>query len=72
MMAQTKRFFNEDVAGPLRIQEPYEKVKVHVLNDFVEIFELTPVTVKIDSVDGQLCKEIRVRNYPRKSLETTE
>ena len=58
-------FLNQDVAGVLGIQEPFEKVKVHVLNDSVETFESMPATVMIESVDGQFSKEVRVRTCPR-------
>ena len=63
--ASNETFLNEEVAGALGIQEPYEKVKVHVLNDSVETFESMPVAVQIESVDGQFRKEIRVRTCPR-------
>ena len=51
--------------GVLGIQEPFEKVKVHVLNDSVETFESMPANVMIESVDGQFSKEVRVRTCPR-------
>ena len=63
--ASNETFLNEDVAGALAIQEPYEKIKVHVLSDSVETFESMPVTVQIESVGGQFCKDIRVRTCPR-------
>jgi hypothetical protein len=63
--ASNETFFNEEVAGVLGIQEPFEKVKVHVLNDAIETFQSMPVTVMIESVDGQFSKEVKVRTCPR-------
>ena len=49
--------------------QPYEKVKVHVLNDSVETFNSMPITVTIETVDGQFSNEMRVRTCPRKTTE---
>ena len=35
--ASNETFLNEDVAGALGIQEPYEKVKVHVQNEWLKM-----------------------------------
>ena len=57
------QFLNEDVTGALGIQELYEKVKVHVLNDSVETFESRPVTVQImPARDGTVDMLIEVDN----------
>ncbi|CAB4021602.1 Hypothetical predicted protein [Paramuricea clavata] len=63
--ASNETFLNQDVAGVLGIQEPFEKAKVHVLNDSEDTFESMPATVMIESVDGQFSKEVRVRTCPR-------
>ena len=55
------QFLNEDVTGVLGIQELYEKVKVHILNDSIETFESMPVTVQM----ANFLKEIQVRTCPR-------
>ena len=46
-------FLNEEVAGILGLQEPFQKVQVHVLNDTVETFQSMPVKIEIESVDGR-------------------
>ena len=65
--ASNETFFNEDVAGALGIQEPYEKVKVHVLNDSVETFESMLVTVQIERVDGQC----NFNSFPQQGIRDT-
>ncbi len=64
--ASNETFLNAEVAGVLDIQEPLQTVKVHVLNDEIETFESMPVTVTIESVDGQFSKEINVKTCPRR------
>ena len=36
--ASNNTFLNEEVAGVLGLQEPFQKVQVHILNDTVETF----------------------------------
>ena len=55
--ASNETFLNEEVAGVLGLQEPFQKVQVHVLNDTVETFQSTPLKIEIESVDGQFSKE---------------
>ena len=64
--ASNETFLNEDVAGVLGLQEPFQKVQVHVLNDTVETFQSTPLKIEIESVDGQFSKEISVKTCPQK------
>ena len=64
--ASNETFLNEEVAGMLGIQEPFQTVKVHVLNNEIETFQSMPVNVTIESVDGQLRKSIDVKMCPRK------
>ena len=40
--ASNETFLNEEVAGVLGLQEPFQKVQVHVLNDTVETFQSMP------------------------------
>ena len=40
--ASNETFLNEEVAGVLGLQEPFQKVQVHVLNDAVETFQSMP------------------------------
>ena len=61
-----RTFLNEEVAGVLGLQEPFQKVQVHVLNDTVETFQSMPLTIEIESVDGQFSKEISVKTCPQK------
>ena len=55
--ASNETFLNDEVAGMLGIQEPFQTIKVHVLNDQVETFQSVPVNVIIESVDGQFRTE---------------
>ena len=63
--ASNESFLNEQVAGALGLNEPYQTVKVHVLNNEVKTFESMAVSVTIESVDGQYCKEISVKTCPQ-------
>ena len=64
--ASNETFLNEEVAGMLGIQEPFQTINVHVLNNEIETFQSMPVNVTIESVDGQFRKSIDVRTCPRK------
>ena len=59
-------FLNKEVAGVLGLQEPFQKVQVHVLNDTVETFQSTPLKIEIESADGQFSKEISMKTCPQK------
>ena len=59
--ASNETFLNEEVAGVLGLQEPFQKVQVHVLNGTVETFQSMPLKIEIESVDGQFSKEISVK-----------
>ena len=50
----------------LRIQEPFQTVKVHFLNNEIVAFQSMPVNVTIESVDGQFRKCYDVKTCPRK------
>ena len=64
--ASNETFLNEEVAGMLGIQEPFQTIKVHVLNNEIETFQSMPVNVTTESVDGQFRKSIDVKTCPRK------
>jgi hypothetical protein len=64
--ASNETFLNEEVAGVLGLQEPFQKVQVHVLNDTVETFQSMPLKIEIESVDGKFSKEISVKTCPQK------
>ena len=70
--ASNETFLNEEVAGVLGLQEPFQKVQVHVLNDTVETFQSMPLKIEIESVDGQFSKEISVKTCRGKSQAITE
>ena len=57
---------NETFLNVLGIQESFETIKVHVLNNEVGTFQSMPVDVTIESVDGQFSKEISVKTSPRR------
>ena len=64
--ASNETFLNEEIAGVLGLQEPLQKVQVHVLNDTVETFQSMPLRIELESVDGRFTKEISVKTCPRK------
>ena len=64
--ASNETFLNEEVAGVLGLQEPFQKVQVHVLNNTVETFQSMPLKIGIESVDGQFSKEISIKTCPQK------
>ena len=68
--ASNETFLNEEVAGMLGIQEPFQTIKVHVLNNEIETFQSMPVNVTTESVDGQFRKSIDVKTCPRKVTES--
>ena len=49
----TKSYINSDIAAELGIQTVTQKVKVNVLNGNTETFETMPVSVKLESLNGQ-------------------
>ena len=63
--ASNESFLNEEVAGALGLKQSYQTVKVHVLNNSVETFQTMPLRITIESVNGQLTKEIEVKTCPR-------
>ncbi|XP_044164891.1 uncharacterized protein LOC114973744 [Acropora millepora] len=64
--ASNEIFLNEEVAGVLGLQEPFQKVQVHVLNDTVETFQSMLLKIEIESVDGRFSKEISIKTCPQK------
>ena len=63
--ASNESFLNEELAGALGLKESYQTVKVHVMNNSVEIFQTIPLTIEIESVNGQFIKKIEVKTCPR-------
>lgn len=59
-------FLNKEVAGILGLKERYKTVKVNVLNNEVETFQSMTFDVTIKSLDGECCKEIKVKTCPKK------
>ena len=66
--ASNETFLNEEVAGVLGLQEPFQKVQVqvHVLNNTVKTFQSMPLKIEIESVDGRFSKEISIKTCPQK------
>ena len=63
--ASNESFLNEEVAGALGLKESHQTVKVHVLNNSVETFQIMPLKIEIESVNDQFTKEIEVKTCPR-------
>ena len=64
--ASNETFLNEAVAGILRLQEPFEKFQVYVLNNTVETFQSMPIKIEIETVHGKFSKEISTKMCPQK------
>lgn len=60
-----KSFPKEEVTGFIGLQEPYHTVKVNVLNNSVKTFLSMPLASEVESVNGQLSKQIMVKACPR-------
>ena len=54
-----------EVAGALGLNESYETMKVHMLNNSLETFQPMPLKIEIESVNSQFTKEIEVKTCPR-------
>ena len=63
--ASNESFLNEEAPGALGLREPYQTVKVNVLNNSVETFQTMLLIVEIESINGQFTKEIEVKTCPR-------
>ena len=57
-------FLNEEVAGVLGLEELFQKVQVHVLNDTLETFRSMPLKIEIES-EKKISKEISVKTCPQ-------
>ena len=70
--ASNETFLNEDVAGVLGLQEPFQKVQVHVLNDTVETFQSMPLKIELKVSMGGFRKKSASKRARRKSPAITE
>ena len=60
--ASNESFVNENVANLLGIQETFQTVQVHVLNNSVETFQSMNARIEIKSVSGDFGKVIEVKD----------
>ena len=58
------------MAGVLGLSEPFENVKIHVLNVEVETFQSMPIKLTIQSADGRFSREISAKTCPKKVTGT--
>ena len=68
--ASNESFVNEHVANLLGIQEAFQSVQVHVLNNSVETFQSMPAKIEIESVNGDFGKVIEVKTCPHQVTGT--
>ncbi len=54
--ASNETFLNEEITSLLGVEEPFQKVQVHVLNSAVETFQSMPIKVDIESASGEFRK----------------
>ena len=64
--ASNETFLKEEVPGVLGLQEPFQKVQVHVLNVTVKTFQSIPLKIEIENIGGKFLKEISVETCPQK------
>ena len=70
--ASNESFLNEEVAGVLGLQEPFEKVQVYVLNDTVETFQSMPLKIEIKVSMGDFQRKSASKRVRGKSQAITE
>ena len=68
--ASNETFLNENVANFLGLQERFQTVQVHVLNNSVETFQSMPVKIEIECVSGDFGKVIEVNTCPHQVTGT--
>ena len=65
--ASNKTFLIEEVAGVLGLQESFQKVQVHILNDTEEtLWSMLLKIPEIESFDGRFSNEISVKMCAQK------
>ena len=64
--ASTVSYVNEEVAGALGLSATYEKVTVNVLNENVETFDSMPVSLILESCDGNVKVPFKALTCPRR------
>ena len=52
--ASSVSYVNEELAGALGLSATYEQVTVNVLNESVETFDSVPVSMTLESCDGNV------------------
>ena len=65
--ASNETFLDEEVAGVLGLQEPFQKVQVHVLNDAVETFKSMPLKIEIEKCRWEVFERNQHQNVLAKS-----
>ena len=68
--ASTISYVNEEVAGALGLSATYEKVSVNVLNENVETFDSMPVSLTLESCDGNVKIPFQALTCPRRVTGT--
>ena len=68
--ASTISYVNEEVAGALGLSATYEKVSVNVLNENVETFDSMPVSLTLESCDGNVMIPFQALTCPRRVTGT--
>ena len=64
--ASTVSYVNEEVAGALGLSATYEKVTVNVLNENVETFDSMPVSLILESCDGNVKVPFKALTCPHR------
>ena len=59
-------YVNEELPGALGLSATYEQVVINVLNETVEIFVPMPVSMTLDSCDGNVRLPFKTLLYPRR------
>ena len=64
--ASTVSYVNEELAGALGLSATYEQVVVYVLNESVETFDSMPVSMTLESCDGNVRLPFKALTCPRR------
>ena len=64
--ASSVSYINEELAGALGLSATYKQVIVNVLNESVETFDSMPVSMTLESCDGNVTRSFKALTCPRR------
>ena len=64
--ASSVSYINEELAGALGLSATYKQFIVNVLNESVETFDSMPVSMTLESCDGNVTRSFKALKCPRR------